>query len=103
MADFTITIARKENPTEKVIREFINFQAFINNNLNTEDPHESFIIPYIHKLNFHTIKEDGFDMDTKANALVFYNKLPAQYNDYLLALYLPFNNNINTLASSNFC
>ncbi|KAL4445680.1 hypothetical protein ABPG74_006231 [Tetrahymena malaccensis] len=100
LAEFTITIAQRENPTEKIIREYINFQSFINANLNPNNPNEAFIIPYLNKLNFHTINEDGFDMDTKVNALTFYNNIPPTYNNYLLALYKPFNNNINTLASN---
>lgn len=55
-----------------MIREFINFQALINASLKASESEEAFIIPYIHKLNFHTIKEDGFDLDTKGNSLVFY-------------------------------
>lgn len=67
------------------------------------DSNEAFIIPYINKLNFHTISEEGFDLDIKINALTFFNKLSSKYNDYLLALYEPFNKNINTIASSPIC
>lgn len=83
-----------------MIREFINFQSLVNASILQDEKAQTFIIPFFNQLNMHTIREDGFDLDTKSNAMIFYLQLSSDYDKYLIDLFEHFNSNINTLAAN---